>query len=251
MSARFVMLTSREQEELSQSERQALLGFTGLTEDELHWVRLEREPFPHLDLDEWDGIILCGSRFDSSAPQDTKSAWQLEVEAALEELYGRVLAADSPYLGLCYGLGTLNSYMGGLVDETFTEEISAPELTLTPQGSADPILSGVPPTFHAYVGHHEAVTELAPGLTPLVRGEVAPIQMVRAGKNVFATQFHPELDLAGIELRIDVFEDAGYYNPAEKVLIQARVQGVDTSGAHRVLRNFADMYKGSRLSKSA
>ncbi len=241
------MLTTREQEELAQSERQSLLRFTGLKEEELHWVRLEKDPFPYLDLDEWDGIILCGSRFDSSAPEETKSSWQKDVEAALRELYSRILPADFPFLGLCYGIGTLNSYMGGVVDSTYTEEISAPYLTLTEDGREDPLLRGLASPFRAYVGHHEAVTELAPGLATLVSGEFAPTQMIRAGENVYATQFHPELDLVGIQLRIHIFQDAGYYKPEERALIEERVLDVDTSSAHLVLRNFADRYRGRRV----
>lgn len=243
-----MMLTSREQEELAQSERRALLGFTGLSEEELHWVRLDQEPFPDVDLADWDGIILCGSRYDSSAPQETKSERQITIESALDELYGRMLEEDFPFLGLCYGMGTLNSYMGGLVDGTYSEDISAPELTVTEAGKTDPLLAGIDESFHGYVGHHEAVTELAPGLTPLVSGTEAPIQMVRARNNVYATQFHPELDLDGICLRIDIFADAGYYPPSERADVEARVQGVDTSNAHKVLRNFADTYKGRRNS---
>lgn len=246
MPGRFVMISSREQEVLAHNERQALLGFTGLTEHELRWVRLEHEPFPALKLDEWDGIILCGSRFDSSAPEESKSDWQLAVEAGLRELYGRVLEADFPFLGLCYGMGTLNTYLGGVVDSTYAEEISAPELTLTDEGQRDPLLTGVAPKFRAYVGHHEAITELAPGLVTLVSGKQAPIQMIRAGKNVYATQFHPELDQAAIELRIDIFSDAGYYPLEERARIEAGVRGVNTRSAHRVLRNFAQLHQESR-----
>lgn len=240
------MISSREQEELAQSEREALLRFTGLTPTELHWIRLEHEKFPHLNLADWDGIILCGSRFDKSAPQEEKSPWQVEVEAALDELYGRLLEEDLPFLGLCYGMGTLNTYLGGLVDTTYSEDISAPELTLTEEGENDPLLRGLPRTFRAYVGHHEAVTELAPGLTTLVTGADAPVQMMRAGKNIYATQFHPELDLAGIQLRIDIFSDAGYYPPAQRHLIEERVLGVNTKPAHQILRRFTNLYAERR-----
>lgn len=243
------MISSREQEELALSEREALLRFTGLEAEQLKWVRLEKEPFPTVNLDEWDGIILCGSRFDASAPPESKSKWQVEVETALDELYGRMLEEDFPFLGLCYGMGTLNQYLGGVVDGTYSEDISAPTLTLTDAGRADPLLSHLPNNFRAYVGHHEAVTELAPGLTTLISGEDAPVQMMRTGNNVYATQFHPELDLAGIQLRIDIFADAGYYPPAERHMIEDGVLGVDTEAAHTILGRFTQLYANHRHSR--
>lgn len=241
------MITSREQEILAQSEREALLRFTDLHPEELEWVRLDWEPFPKLDLAEWDGIILCGSRFDASANEAGKSPLQREVESALYDLYAEILRKDFPYLGLCYGLGTMTNYLGGTVDSRYTEEISAPTLTLTAEGRKDPLLAGMSPQFRAYVGHHEAVSEMAPGMTLLVSGEVAPVQMVRIGKNAYATQFHPELDLDGINLRIDIFADAGYYSPENRPLVEKRVQGVSTADAHLILLNFARLYSGHRF----
>lgn len=238
------MLCSREQTILAESEREALLRFTGLTSGELVWVQLDYEPFPKIDLTEWDGIILCGSRFDSSADEADKSPLQRDVEQHLRDLYSQIVPADFPFLGLCYGLGTLTSFLGGTVDSRYTEEISAPALTLTAEGKADPLLKGLPDTFRAYVGHHEAVSGLPAEMTLLVSGEVAPVQMTRVGHNVYATQFHPELDLDGINLRIEIFADAGYYSPTDRPLVEARVRGVDTKPAHLVLRNFAELYSG-------
>ncbi len=40
-----------------------------------------------------------------------------------------------------------------------------------------------------------------------------PVQAFRVGRNVYATQFHPELDVAGICTRIEVYKDFGYFDP--------------------------------------
>lgn len=250
VSARFLTLCTREQTILAESEREALLRFTGLPPESLVEVQLDYEPFPNIDLAEWDGIILCGSRFDSSADEADKSPLQRDVEANLREMYAQILEEDFPFLGLCYGLGTLTSYLGGTVDSQYSEEITAPALTLTPAGLADPLLRGLPPVFHAYVGHHEAVSELPEEMTVLVEGEVAPVQMTRVGQNVYATQFHPELDLDGINLRIDIFADAGYFSPEDRHLVEARVRGVNTGPAHQVLRNFVTLHADSARARA-
>src|SRR3712207_9099811 len=42
-----------------------------------------------------------------------------------------------------------------------------------------------------------------------------PVQMFRVNSNMYATQFHPELDVPGIVTRVRVYQHAGYFAPAE------------------------------------
>ena len=41
------------------------------------------------------------------------------------------------------------------------------------------------------------------------------------GANVYATQFHPELDAVGVSTRVDVYKHAGYFHPSEADEIKA------------------------------
>lgn len=236
------MLTTRIHERVATSEREALLKFTGLKEDELVNARLEKEDFPHIDLDQWNGIIMCGSHFDVSAPEESKSERQLDVEKNLSRLSREAIARDFPTMAICYGLGIMSRMLGGKVSPEISEDISAPLLTMTDEGREDPILAGVPRQFHAYVGHHESVIERPAEIIPLVTGKVAPLQMGRIGKNIYLTQFHPELDYDGIQVRIDVFADHGYYPIEERQAVEARVTGVDVSPAHLILSNFVSRF---------
>lgn len=242
MAKRFLMLTTRVNEDVAASERNALLEYTGLREDELVNVRLEQEPFPQIDFNEWNGIILCGSHFDVSAPVEEKTPLQLEVEANLDIMLSQIMELDFPFLGICYGLGLMTKALGGKVGYDISEDISAPLLTVTKEGREDPILYGIPNHFRGYVGHHESVLECPAGMVRLVKGDGAPVQMSRVGRNIYLTQFHPELDYEGISLRIDVFADHGYYPPEERAAVEARVSGVDVSHSHLVLANFAEIF---------
>ncbi len=244
MRKRFLMLTTRTDQVISDSERQALLRFTGLEPEELVNYRLESGDFPQIDLRQWDGIIMCGSSYDVSAPEEEKSARQKYVEKHLAELTDRIITEDFPLLGICYGLGMVAKHLGGKVGPEISEDISAPVLTKTEAGREDPILAGIPDDFRAYLGHHESVVEKPAAMTTLVTGPVAPVQMVRIKQNTYLTQFHPELDYAGISLRIEVFGDLGYYPVEERAEVEARVTGVDVSPSHLILRNFADRFAG-------
>ncbi len=236
------MLTSREDGAVLASETADLPRIAGLHEGEWRRVRMEAGELPALDLDEWAGAIVCGSPFDASGDPAGKTEAQTRAEAWLRALYDRALDESFPLLGICYGLGTLALHLGGTVDTAHGEEISGIALRRTAASAGDPLLEGVPERFSAYVGHHEAVSAPAPGMTLLVEGEAAPVQMVRIGEAAWATQFYPELDLAGVEVRID--EYGGRYYPVEKAEeIRRQVRGVDVSPAHLVLRNFVALHR--------
>lgn len=246
MDARFLMMTTRDIEEVASSEREALLRFTDLRPDQLVNVRLERESFPRINFAHWDGAILCGSAYDVSMPEDQKSARQKEVERGLTKLIKDALDTGFPVFGICYGLGIAARYLGGHVGPEISEDISAPVLSVTAEGRADPILEGVPERFRAYVGHHESVVVAPDAMVPLVTGEIAPLQMARVGPNMYLTQFHPELDYQGISLRIDLFADYGYYPPEERAQVEARVADVDVSASHKIIGNFVHRFSAKR-----
>ena len=65
-----------------------------------------------------------------------------------------------------------------------------------------------------------------------------PVQAFRVGRNVYATQFHPELDLEGVCTRIEVYRDAGYFEPDQAEVLKARAAEVDVTHPMTLLRNF-------------
>ncbi|MDO5720531.1 MAG: glutamine amidotransferase [Actinomycetaceae bacterium] len=241
-TAKFLLIGSRQQEDIAQSEYEKFLQYTGLGPDQLIRLRLDKEPMPDLVLDDWAGIILCGSPFDSLIPEDEKSDLQKRVEAEIFRLLDDVIVADHPFMGVCYGVGTVLAHQGGLISNKYAEEISAPLLTLTEDGRADPITRGMPPTFHAYVGHKEACEVLPPHATLLATAPSCPVQLFKVGDNVYGTQFHPELDWPALYMRIIAYAQAGYYAVDEQQRIIDNCEATDVSQVHQLLRNFVEIY---------
>ncbi|MEE6273578.1 glutamine amidotransferase [Georgenia wangjunii] len=238
----FVLLASRSEDVAAEDEYASILRHSGLTEDQLVRVRMEAGPFTPMDLESFSGIILGGSPFTASVPSAHKSDVQLRVETALAEVLDGVLADDVPFLGLCYGIGTLAQHAGGVVDGTYAEDTAAVTIELTPEGMSDPVLAGVPDRFEAYVGHKEACAVLPPGAVLLASSAACPVQMLRLGTNQYVTQFHPEMDCDAISTRIRTYRHAGYF-PAEDVeRVLARVAAADVSASHDVLRGFVRHY---------
>src|SRR5690606_22175725 len=98
--------------------------------------------------------------FNASDPAERKSPVQRRVEAEFAALLDRVVAADFPFLGACYGIGTLGAHQGATIDRTHSEPISVVTVTTTDAGAVDPLLAGLPRSFEAFVGHKEAVSVL-------------------------------------------------------------------------------------------
>jgi GMP synthase (glutamine-hydrolysing) len=69
-----------------------------------------------------------------------------------------------------------------------------------------------------------------------------PVQAFRLGGNVYATQFHPELDVAGLCTRIEVYKHAGYFEPDQADEIKARAARSNVSWPPAILRGFVRRY---------
>jgi GMP synthase (glutamine-hydrolysing) len=238
----FLLLATRADDAAADNEYATLLEFARLGERELRQLRLEQRPLGAIDLRDWSGILLGGGPFNSSDPEGSKSALQLRVETDLRGLLDRVVSADFPFLGACYGIGTLGSHQGAVVDRTYSEPVGAVSITLTDAGRTDPLLCGLPGTFDAFVGHKEAISALPGHAVLLASSATCPVQAFRVGSNVYATQFHPELDAAGLCMRIDVYKDAGYFPPVAAGELKALAYRSNVTHPPAIIRRFAERY---------
>jgi len=238
----FLFLGTRAEDDVAQQEYDAVLAGCGLRSDELVRVRLEAGPLGEVDLDEWSGIILGGGPYNMSDPEDAKSPAQRRAEADLSALAARVVAADVPFLGACYGIGVLGIRPGGVVDRTFGEPIGALPVRLTDAGRDDPLFGALPAEFTAYLGHKEAVARLPDGAVLLASTDTCPVHAFRIGRNVYATQFHPELDIHGLCTRIEVYKHAGYFEPHQAESLKEMARAGAVHDPPKILQRFVQRY---------
>lgn len=108
------------------------------------------------------------------------------------DLLAKCVATDSPTLGICLGAQLLAEVTGGSVRHD-TPEIGFPTVRLTEAGRRDPFLGDLiddTPTFNV---HRDFIT-VGDGATVLARSDLSPVHVLRAGRNVYGIQFHPEMD---------------------------------------------------------
>ncbi|HEX5087392.1 MAG TPA: glutamine amidotransferase, partial [Nocardioides sp.] len=226
----FLFLGIRAHDEPADDEYAAVLRCAGLDERDVRRVRLERDELGPVSLDDWSGIVLGGGPWNISDPDPLKDEAQRRGETRLRELALQVVEADFPFLGACYGIGTLGTLAGGVVDREYSEPIGPMTIELSAEGRADQLFGVLPASFTALLGHKEAVSRLPRGAVLLASSATCPVQGFRIGRNVYATQFHPELDVEGICLRIDIYRHHGYFDPpeeAERIQAMARRSHVE------------------------
>jgi GMP synthase (glutamine-hydrolysing) len=238
-----LILQLRPEDATSDSEYACFLKYGGLRTKDTCRIRIEQHGIPdNLNLDDYAAIIVGGSPFDISTPQDKKSTLQKKIEADFNRLLQQVVTRDIPFLGACSGNGLLGHYLGTRISTKYAEAVGCVTLEITEAGQHDPLLTGFPAQIDVLLGHKEAVDTTPEGATLLLTGRDCPVQMFRVGENVYATQFHPEGDAEEFALRIDIYRHHGYFEPQEADELKMRVSQKPTPYAQEILRRFVERY---------
>ncbi len=237
-----LILQLRPENETSDSEFEAFLKYGEIDSNNVRRIRIERVGIPNIVLDEYSAIIVGGSPFDISTPEAEKSVIQRKIESDFKQLFDEVVTRDYPFLGACSGNGLLGSYLGSSISTRFPEPVGSAMVCITEAGQRDALLSGFPQQIKVLLGHKEACDELPEGATLLIEGKVCPVQMFRVGKNVYATQFHPEGDSEGFALRINIYKHHGYFKPEEADHLIETLKTEQTPYAQEILKRFVQRY---------
>lgn len=241
---RFLLLQLRPETAAADEEFGAILDRGGLQAAEVHRLRLDQRPLPALSLDDYAGIIVGGGPGCVSDPPEAKAPLEARIEADVRALMPEVLARDMPFLGCCYGMGLLGATLGAPVGKgRYGEPIGGVDCEVTADGARDPLLAGLPRRFRALVGHKEAVEALPDGAVHLVGSAPCPFQMIRAGRNVYATQFHPEAQGENFASRIEIYKDRGYFDPAEADALTAACLAERVTEPQRILARFVARFR--------
>lgn len=168
------------------------------------------------DIVDWDapacllsgyhGVILGGSgdmHFDGGA-RSGEDAHDLmyAIATKLQKFLAYIVAHDIPTLGICLGHQLLAYAAGTSVRRCARQSKTGTFMVEKCCDASDPIFGNLPQTFAAQYGHKDSVSALPQGATLLVHSAQCDYGAVRYGKNVYSTQFHPEMDCDAMATRI-------------------------------------------------
>jgi len=240
-----LLLQLRENDEVSNDEFNAFVRYSELTPENFVRVRMDKSELnaDQINLDDYSAVIVGGGPWQVSDPDEKKSAIQKYQDAELFKLLDRIVQEDKPYFGACYGFGTLVMQQGGVESyEKYAETAEATKVTFTEAAQEDELLKDLPKDFRAFGGHKESCQELPPNAVLLAGTKVCPHHMLRIGKNVYASQFHPELDAHGLCLRVDAYTNNGYFPPEEAEPLKESARGENMIVPMEILKRFARKY---------
>lgn len=237
----FLFLGARPESEAAAPEYESMRLAMGLEPDRLAHVRLDREPLGEPPLDHVAGVVVGGSPYNVITPDQEKSPTQRRVEDDLARLAEAAIARDFPVLYTCYGIGVLTRVIGGTLGTRYAEPAAAIEITLTPEGVADPLVGVLPQRFHAFGGHKEAADALPAEAVLLASSAACPAQVYRVGGSVYATQFHPEVTADDFIARGHVYRNHGYFAADALEEFSTRVAAASVTEPRRMLRRFVEL----------
>ena len=150
----------------------------------LHPVELdEGEGLP--DWRDYDALVAMGGPM--GAYDEAEHPWLVDEKRWI----GEAVSAGKPFFGACLGSQLLAASVGADVYPC-EPEVGVLEVELTPAGSADPVMGGLPPAFSTLQWHSDTF-DLPPDAVLLARSAAHPNQAFRIGDTAYAVQFHLEV----------------------------------------------------------
>jgi GMP synthase (glutamine-hydrolysing) len=182
-----------------------------------------------------DMLLLGGSGHYSAAGE---GAWLERALDAMREIH----RLAKPTFASCWGFQAMARALGGkCVHDLPNAEVGTIELRLTEAGRADPLFGQLPSKFNGQAGHEDHVVELPPDAVLLASSSRVREQAFRfAGRPIYCTQFHPELDLAALIERVIAYPE--YVARIARVRYDDFIRSChETPEANQLLKRFVDL----------
>lgn len=147
-----------------------------------------------VDLDSYSSIILSGRRKNNS-----------EMNVINSKLIRHSLKEGKPLLGICYGAEILALTLGGTIKKMASSRHGLHEVEITKN---NPLCSG---KISAFESHSYMVSKLGSFFTQIASSADCQFEIFQYdSKNIFGTQFHPEMSTDGKAL-LERFCSIKYY----------------------------------------
>ena len=194
----FLLLQARgSDQEMSVHERSSFAAAMAVPVDHIDIHDLVDEVPLAAPMASYAGVLIGGSGDYNGRDQ---SPWLLR---AIDFAQRALIGPGVPTFGCCFGLHLLGRALGvAVINEPPYREVGTFTIETTAAAGNCPIFGSLPATFLAQQGHNDRLASLPAGATLLCRNAEIPVQAFRLpDRPIWATQFHPELDMAANKTR--------------------------------------------------
>ncbi len=234
---KILLIQARSSNDILLQEQQCFIERCQIRPNQLSAINVCSVPLPPAIFETYDALMIGGAG-EFSATEDyswTASTLGLIVEAVDHAF---------PMFGSCWGHQMIARALGGSViyDKELTE-MGCHWIELNEDGRQDMLFRHFPYRFKANMGHHDRVVDLPPSAINLAYSESQSNQAFRlAGKPIYGTQFHSELDAAREEERLYAYRS--HYTEVESdEAFMAIIDGLaETTEVDELLHKFLVTY---------
>jgi GMP synthase (glutamine-hydrolysing) len=185
--------------------------------------------------------VAENSQAESARTSLERNLWLERALDAMREIH----RLARPTFASCWGFQAMARALGGrCVHDLPNAELGTIELRLTDFGRDDPLFGQLTPVFSGQAGHEDHVVSLPKDAVLLASSDRVPNQAFRfAGRPIYCTQFHPELDRAAMLERVLAYPE--YVARIARVSFDDFVHSVrETPEANSLLRRFVQLTFG-------
>ena len=167
----------------------------------IRYVNFRRLPDAQPSLDGYHGLVVLGG------PMNVDQTSEYPYLLTEVRLIQQAIDHQMPVLGICLGAQLIAKALGANVRRNSEKEIGWYPVSLTEEGRHDPILRHFEDKEHIFQWHGDNF-EIPANAVRIVCSPLCENQAFRYGENVYAFQFHLEVDEPMIErwLRVPVMK---------------------------------------------
>ncbi len=158
----------------------------------IRYVNFGRSNYKLPKLANYDGLVVLGGPMNVDQT-DEYPYLEPEVEAIKE-----FIDMNVPVLGICLGSQLIAKALGASVRKNPSKEIGWYDVSITDEGSKDPLLCGFRSVEKVFQWHGDTF-EIPPDSVRLATSSLCENQAFRYGEKVYGFQFHLEVDAPMIE----------------------------------------------------
>lgn len=165
-----------------------------------HHIDFSLEPAARPKLNTYDGLVVLGGPMNID---ETEKYPYLTFESAL---IAQAIDRNLPVLGVCLGAQLIAKALGARVYPSQVKEIGWYDLVPTNRAADDPLFAHLRTAEKVFQWHGDTF-DIPRDAVPLASSPLCANQAFRYGQNVYALQFHLEVDEAMINRWLDVPEN--------------------------------------------